>query len=105
MNPYIFRRPVDGKVGTVIVVFVDDILLVSRANENEERTLSDLDSFSKSKDLGIAEYRLGYHIMRDTGEINLTFGQHVYVKTVPIWFNGPKASILPFATGVNHQSK
>ena len=37
-DPCVFRRIFDGKVKTVIVVHVDDILLASKTTEDERRT-------------------------------------------------------------------
>ena len=50
---------------TVIVVYVDDILLARKTKEDEGRTLSDLSSCFKIKNLGEAEFYLGCHITRD----------------------------------------
>ena len=49
-DPCMFRRIVDGKVVTVIVVYVDSILLASKTKEG--RALSDLSPCFKIKDLG-----------------------------------------------------
>ena len=35
-------RLFDGKIVTMVMVYIDDILLVSKTKENEERTLPDL---------------------------------------------------------------
>ena len=40
-DPCVFRKIVDGKVVTVIVVYVDDILLASKTKEDEGRALSE----------------------------------------------------------------
>ena len=48
VDPCVFRRIIDGKVVTVIVVYVDDILLASKTKEDEGRTSSDLSSCRRS---------------------------------------------------------
>ena len=54
-------------VKSVIVVYVDNTLLASKTKENEERTLLDLSSRFKFKDLGEAEFYLDV-ISRGTGK-------------------------------------
>ena len=61
----VIRRIVDGKVVTVVVVYADDILLASKTKEDEGRTLSDLSSCFKIKDLGEAKFYLKCHITRN----------------------------------------
>ena len=46
-DPCVFRRIFDGEFVTVIVVYIDDILLASKTKEDEGRTLSDLSSCFK----------------------------------------------------------
>ena len=73
-DPCVFRRIVDGKVVTVVVVYVDDILLASKTKEDEGRTLSDLNSCFKIKDLGEAKfYLVGCHITRNREARTLAF--------------------------------
>ncbi|CAM9520770.1 unnamed protein product, partial [Ascophyllum nodosum] len=102
-DPYVFRRIVDGEVVTVIVVYVDDILLASKTKEG--RTLSDLSSCFKVKDLGEAEFYLGCHITRNREARTLTFDQHIYAETVAKRFNVTKISMIRMATGVKPLSK
>ena len=104
-DPCVFRRIVDGEVVTVIVVYVDDIMLASKTKEDEGRTLSDLSSCFKMKDLGEAEFYLGCHIPRNREARTLTFDQHIYVETVAKRFNVTKTSMIPMATGVKPLSK
>ena len=104
-DPCLFRRFVDGEVKSVIVVYVDDVLLASKSKEDEERTISDLRSCFKIKDLGEAEFYLGCHITRDRKERTLTFDQHIYAETVAKRFNVSKTSMIPTATGVKALSK
>ena len=101
----VFRRVVDGELVTVIVVYVDDILLASKTKENEGRTLSDLSSCFKIKDLGEAKFYLECHITRNGEARTLTFDQHVYAETVAKRFNVTKISMIPMATGVDPLSK
>ena len=87
------------------MVYVDDVLLASKSKEDEERTISDLRSCFKIKDLGEAEFYLGCHITRDRKERTLTFDQHIYAETVAKRFNVSKTSMIPTATGVKALSK
>ena len=104
-DPCEFKRTVDGKVVTVIVVYVDDILLASKTKEDEGWTLSDLSSCFRIKDLGEAEFYLRCHITRNRGARRLTFDQHIYTETVAKRFNVTKTSMIPMATGVKPLSK
>ena len=81
-DPCVFRRIVDGEVVTVIVVYVDDILQASKTKEDEGRTLSDLSSCFKIKDLEEAEFYLGCYITQNREARTLTFDQHIYAETV-----------------------
>ena len=100
-----FKRIVNGKAATVIVVHVDDILLASKTKEDERRTLLDLSSCFNIKDLGEAKFYLGYHITRNREDRTLTFDQHIYAETVAKRFHVTKTSTIPTATGVKPLSK
>ena len=104
-DPCVFRRIVDDEVVTVIVEYVDDILLASKTKKHEGRTLSDLSSCFNIKDLGEAEFYLGCHITRNREARTLTFDQHIYAETVAKGFNVTKTSMIPMATGVKPLSK
>ena len=95
-----FRRIVDGKVVTVIVVYVDDIRLASKTKEDEGQTLSSFSSCFKIKDLGEAEFYLGCYITRNREAKALTFDRHIYAETVAKRFNVTKTSMIPTATGM-----
>ena len=95
-----FSRIVDGKVMTVIVVYVDDIMLARKTQVDEGRTLSDLSSCFKINDLGEAELYLGCHITRFREARTLTFDQHIYADTVAKRFNVTNTSMIPAVTGM-----
>ena len=90
---------------TVVVVYVDDILLASKTMEDEGRTLSDLSSCFKIKDLGEAGFYLGCHITRNREVRTLTFDQHIYAETVSKRFNVTETGMIPMATGMKPLSK
>ena len=104
-DPCVFRRIVDGKIVTVIVVYVDDMLLASKTKEYGGRTLSDLSLCFKILDLGETKFYLGYHITRNMEARTLSFDQHIYVKTVATRFNVTKTRMIPTATGMKPISK
>lgn len=87
------------------MVYVDDVLLVSKSKEDEERTLYDLHLGFKMKDLGEDEFYLGCYITRDKKKRTLTFDQRVHIKIVPNRFNVTKNSMMPTATGVDASFK
>ena len=64
-NPYVFRQKHLGKVVVIIVVYVDDLLVLSVTKQNERQSLKDLRSSFSIKDLGEISYYLGCHITRD----------------------------------------
>ena len=80
-DPCVFRRIVDGKVVTFIVVYVDDILLASKTEKDKRRTFSDLSLCFKIEDLDEAGFYLGYLITRNMEARTLTFDQHIYAET------------------------
>ncbi|CAN0097000.1 unnamed protein product [Ascophyllum nodosum] len=104
-DPCVFRRIVDGEVVTVIVFYVDDILLASKTKDDEGRTLSDLSSCFKIKGLGEAEFYLGCHITRNREARTLTFDYRIYPETVEKQFNVTKTGMIPMTTGVKPLSK
>ena len=63
----VFRRVLRGKVVVIIVVYVEDLLMVSATKRDEEQALEDLHSCFPIKDLGELAYYLGYNITRDRG--------------------------------------
>ena len=87
------------------MVYVDDILLTSKTKEDEGRTLSDLNSCFKIKDLGEAEVYLECPITRNREARALTFDQHISAETVAKRFNVTKTSMIPMATRVESLSK
>ena len=58
-NPCVFRREYLGKVVVIIVVYVDDLLVLSKTKQGEHQALEDLRSSFPIKDLGEVSYYLG----------------------------------------------
>ena len=87
------------------MVYVDEILLARKTNKDGERTLSDLGSCSKIKDLGEAEFYLGRNTRKNREARTLTFGQRIYAETVAKWFAVTKTIMIPTAIGMKPLSK
>ena len=64
-DPCVFRRKHLGKVVVIIVVYVDDLLVLSEMKQDEHQALEDLRSSFPIKDLGEVSYYLRCHITRD----------------------------------------
>ena len=100
-----FRRVLRGKVAVIIVVYVDDLLVASDTNRDEEQAMKDLRSHFPIKDLGEAGLYLGCHITRDRNKETLKLDQHRYVRTVAWKFNDEKTNTTPAAAGEKPLSK
>ena len=62
-----FWRVLRGKVVVIIMVYVDELLMVSVTKRNEQQALRDLSSCFPIKDSGEDSYYLGRHITWDNG--------------------------------------
>ena len=95
----VFRRKHLGKVVVIIVVYVDDLLVLSKTKRDEHQALEDLRSSFPIKDLGEISYYLGCHITRDRKARTVMFDQHRYAQTVTEPFEFRKTSMIPVPTG------
>ena len=98
-DPCVFRRKPSGKVVVIIVVYVDDILVLSESRQDEHQTLEDLRSSFPIKDLGEISYYLGCHITRDCKARTVMFDQQRYAQTAAKRFKFCKISVIPVSTG------
>ena len=64
-DPCVLRRKHLGKVVVIIVVYVDDLLVLSETKQDVHQALEDLRSSFPIKDPGEVSYYLGCHITRD----------------------------------------
>ena len=64
-DPCVFRRKRLGKVVATIVIYVDDLLVLSETKQDEHQALEDLRSSFPIKNLVEVLYYLGCHITRD----------------------------------------
>ena len=101
----VFRRKDLGKVVAIIVVYVDDLLVLSETKKDEHQALEDLRSSFPIKDLGEISYYLGCHIAQDRKATTVMFDQQRYAQTVPERFEIRKASVIPVFTGRDPLSK
>ena len=104
-DPCVFRRKHLGKVGVIIVVYVDDLLVLSETKQDEHQALEDLRSSFPIKDLGEVSYYLGCHITRDRKARTVRFDQQRYTQTVAERFEIWKTSVIPTSTGKAPLSK
>ncbi|CAN0472465.1 unnamed protein product [Ascophyllum nodosum] len=104
-DPCVFRRKHLGKVVVIIVVYVDDLLVLSETKQDEHQALEDLRSSFPIKDLGEVSYYLGYHITRDRKARTVRFDQQRYAQTVAERFEVWKTSVIPISTGKAPLSK
>ena len=77
-----FRRKHIGKVVVIIVVYVDDLLVLSETKQDEHQALEDFQSSFPIKDLGKISYYLGCHITRDRKAKTVMFDQQRYPQMV-----------------------
>ncbi|CAN0470727.1 unnamed protein product, partial [Ascophyllum nodosum] len=74
-DPCVFRRKHVEKVVVIIVVYVDDLLVLSETKQDEHQRLEDLRYSLPIKDLGEISYYLGCHITRDRKTRTVMFDQ------------------------------
>ena len=104
-DPCVFRRKHLGKAVVIIVVYVDDLLVLSETKQDEHQALEDLRSSFPIKDLGEVSYYLGCHITRDRKARTVRFDQQRYAQTVAERFEVWKTSVIPISTGKAPLSK
>ena len=105
VDPCVFRRKHLGKVVVIIVVYVDDLLMLSETKQDEHQALEDLRSIFPIKDLGEISYYPGCHITRDRKARTVMFDQQRYAQTIAERFGIWKTSVIPVSTGKAPLSK
>ena len=95
----VFRRKHLGKIVVIIVVYVDDLLVLSETKQDEHQALEQLRSSFPIKDLGEVSYYLGCYITRDRKARTARFDQQRYAQTVAERFEIWKTSVIPVSTG------
>ena len=100
----VFRRNHLGKIVAIIVVYVDDLLVLSETKQDEHQGLEDLRSSLPIKDLGEISYYLGCHTTRDRKTRTVMFDQR-YAQTVTERLEIRKTSVIPIPTGKAPLSK
>ena len=98
-DPCVFRQKHLGEVVVIIVVYVDDLLVLSETKQDEDQALEDLRSSFPIKDLGEISYYLVCHITRDRKARTGMFDQQRYAQTVAERFKIRKTSVIPVSTG------
>ena len=88
-----------------IVVYVDDLLVLSETKQDEHQVLEDLRSSFAIKDLGEISYYLGCHITRGRKARTVMFDQQRYAQKVAERFEIRKISVIPVSTGKAALSK
>ena len=88
-----FRSKHLGKVVVIIVVYVDDLLVLSETKQDEHQALEDVQSSFPIKDL----IEVSHYLTRDRKARVVMFDQQRYVQTV--------TSVIPVPTGKAPLSK
>ncbi|CAN0306768.1 unnamed protein product [Ascophyllum nodosum] len=104
-DPCVFRRKHLGKVVAIIVIYVDDLLVLSEMKQDEHQALEDLRSSFPIKDLGEILHYLGCHITRGLKARTVMFDQQRYAQTVTERFEIRNTSVIPISTGKAPLSK
>ena len=95
----VIRRKHLEKVVVIIVVYVDDLLVLSETKQEEHQALEDLRSSFPIKNLGEISYYLGCHVTRDRKARTVLLDQQRYAQTVAERFKIRKTSVIPVSTG------
>ena len=104
-DPCVFRRKHLGKVVVNIMVYVNDLLVLSKTQQDEHQELEDLLSSFSIKDLGEISYYLRCHITRDRQARTVMLDQQRYAQMVTERFEIRKTSVIPAFTGKAPLSK
>ena len=104
-DPCVVRRKHLGKVAVFIVVYVDNLLVLSETKQDEHQALDDLRSSFSTKNLGEIWYYLGCHNFRDRKARTVMFEQQRFAQTVAERFEIWKTSGIPVSTGKASLSK
>ena len=96
----VFRKFVAGKMETILVVHVDDLLALTVTKEAMKTFVGELRSTFKIKDLGEASNYMRCHITRDRVKNELKFDQHLYARTIAKRFGIDKTAMVPATAGV-----
>ena len=103
--PCVYKK-IQGIVVVFLVLYIDDILLIG----NSVKVLSDVKGYLKKqfdmKDLGEANYILGFKLLRDQKNKVLALSQASYIDKIVTRFGmeNSKRGLLPFRHGI-HLSK
>ena len=81
-DPCVFRRVLRGKVVVIIVTYVDELLVASATNRDEEKASKYLHFWFPIKDLGEASLYLRCHTSRDRDAKTLKLSQHQHVQAL-----------------------
>ena len=98
-DPCVVRRKHLVKVAVFIVVYVDNLLVLSETKQDEHQALEGLRSSFSIKDLGEISYYLGCHITRDRKARTVMYDQQCFAETVAERFEIRKTSLIPVSTG------
>lgn len=71
-----------GEDTTILLVFVDDIIVVASSKELHEHVMRLLNTKFIAKDLGDLNYCLGVQFVRDTNKGTMHMNQKLYVETI-----------------------
>lgn len=95
----------NDNIKTYIIVYVDDMSILSKSKENINKTKEILASKFKIQDLGPIKYYLGLQVTRDKGG-NYIINQSNYISQVIEQFGlkDAKESKLPLSTGYGKQN-
>ncbi|CAI7897873.1 unnamed protein product [Closterium sp. NIES-54] len=89
---YILNR---GEKNLVLILYVDDLLLVSDCKDLVAEIKAKLASEFSMRDLGAVSYYLGMHIDRDPAHKTLHLHQHKYLEDVVARFGMSKSKAAP----------
>ena len=89
----VYRKIVEGVVGLILVVYVDDII-VSGKKEACDELHHTLNENFPTENLGELKWYLGYAMERDWRQGNVTIKQSATIDTLTKRFNGPH-SLIP----------
>lgn len=70
------------KTGTLLILYVDDLLISAKTVEEINRIRSDLESHYDLKSMGEAKRFLGFDIVRDRAKRTISLSQESYTRTI-----------------------
>ena len=73
---WVFKQ---GDIRIIVPAYVDDLMIATKKHSDAQKTLSQLSSYFKLRDLRPTSFILGVQVERDRSKHSLSLSQHQYI--------------------------